>query len=107
MPKLIKRNGKSFYVELAKKGMNPTRVVDTKNGRQIENIIFPYALVSAGGYEVPVLLLKGTQGKTAEEKLNQSNENVEYELATAIRKLTLKERKKNWFIGRVYKAKTA
>lgn len=89
-----KKKREEFYVELTKKGMNPTRVVDTKNGRQIENIIFPYALVSAGGYEVPVLLLKGTQGKTAEEKLNQSNENVEYELATAIRKLTLKERKK-------------
>jgi gliding-associated putative ABC transporter substrate-binding component GldG len=89
-----KKKREEFYVELTKKGMNPTRVVDTKNGRQIENIIFPYALVSAGGYEVPVLLLKGTQGKTAEEKLNQSNENVEYELATAIRKLTVKERKK-------------
>jgi gliding-associated putative ABC transporter substrate-binding component GldG len=89
-----KKKREEFYVELTKKGMNPTRVVDTKNGRQIENIIFPYALVSVGGYEVPVLLLKGTQGKTAEEKLNQSNENVEYELATAIRKLTLKERKK-------------
>jgi ABC-2 type transport system permease protein len=89
-----KKKREEFYVELTKKGMNPTRVVDTKNGRQIENIIFPYALVSAAGYEVPVLLLKGTQGKTAEEKLNQSNENVEYELATAIRKLTLKERKK-------------
>lgn len=89
-----KKKREEFYVELAKKGINPTRVVDTKNGRQVENIIFPYALVSAGRYEVPVLLLKGTQGKTAEEKLNQSNENVEYELATAIRKLTLKERKK-------------
>lgn len=89
-----KKKREEFYMELVKKGINPTNVVDNKNGRQVENIIFPYALVSAGGYEVPVLLLKGTQGKTAEEKLNQSNENVEYELATAIRKLTLKERKK-------------
>jgi gliding-associated putative ABC transporter substrate-binding component GldG len=100
-----KKKREEFYVELAKKGMNPTRVVDTKNGRQIENIIFPYALVSAGGYEVPVLLLKGTQGKTAEEKLNQSNENVEYELATAIRKLTLKERKKIGLLAEFTKLK--
>jgi len=100
-----KNKREEFYVELAKKGMNPTRVVDTKNGRQIENIIFPYALVSAGGYEVPVLLLKGTQGKTAEEKLNQSNENVEYELATAIRKLTLKERKKIGLLAEFTKLK--
>ena len=100
-----KKKREEFYVELAKKGMNPTRVVDTKNGRQIENIIFPYALVSAGGYEVPVLLLKGTQGKTAEEKLNQSNENVEYELATTIRKLTLKERKKIGLLAEFTKLK--
>jgi gliding-associated putative ABC transporter substrate-binding component GldG len=100
-----KKKREEFYVELAKKGMNPTRVVNTKNGRQIENIIFPYALVSAVGYEVPVLLLKGTQGKTAEEKLNQSNENVEYELATAIRKLTLKERKKIGLLAEFTKLK--
>lgn len=100
-----KKKREDFYVDLAKKGMNPTRVVDTKNGRQVENIIFPYALVSAGGYEVPVLLLKGTQGKTAEEKLNQSNENVEYEIATAIRKLTLKERKKIGLLAEFTKLK--
>ena len=93
-----KKKREAFYMELVKKGINPTNVVDNKNGRQVENIIFPYALVQAGGRELPVLLLKGTQGKNAEEKLNQSNENVEYELATAIRKLTLKERKKIGFL---------
>ncbi len=84
----------ALFLNLAKKGLSPTRIVDNKNGRQIENIIFPYAIVSSGGKEVPVLLLKGTQGKTAEEKLNQSCENVEYELVSAIRKLTISERKK-------------
>jgi ABC-2 type transport system permease protein len=95
----------AFYMELAKKGMNPTQIVDNKNGRQVETIIFPYALVSVGGKEVPVLLLKGTQGKTAEEKLNQSYENVEYELATAIRKLTLRERKKIGLLAEFTKLK--
>ncbi len=95
----------AFYVELAKKGMNPTRIVDTKNGRQVETIIFPYALISAGGKEAPVLLLKGTQGNSAEEKLNQSYENVEYELATAIRKLTLRERKKIGLLAEFTKLK--
>jgi ABC-2 type transport system permease protein len=95
----------AFYMELAKKGMNPTQIVDNKNGRQVETIIFPYALVSVAGKEVPVLLLKGTQGKTAEEKLNQSYENVEYELATAIRKLTLHERKKIGLLAEFTKLK--
>jgi ABC-2 type transport system permease protein len=95
----------AFYMELAKKGMNPTQIVDNKNGRQVETIIFPYALVSVAGKEVPVLLLKGTQGKTAEEKLNQSYENVEYELATAIRKLTSRERKKIGLLAEFTKLK--
>lgn len=83
-----------FYAQLMKKGMQPSRVIDTKGGRQVENIVFPYATVSYEGKEVPVQLLKGTEGRTAQEKLNQSYENVEYELANAIRKLTLKEKKK-------------
>ena len=93
------------YAELIKKGMQPTRVVDTKNGRQVENILFPYATVSYEGKEVPVLLLKGTEGRTAQEKLNQSYENIEYEMATAIRKLTLKERKKIGLLAEFTKLK--
>ncbi|AFK03476.1 gliding-associated putative ABC transporter substrate-binding component GldG [Emticicia oligotrophica DSM 17448] len=94
-----------FYMQLAQKGMTPTRIVDTKNGRQVETIIFPYTLVSSGKFELPVLLLKGTQGKTAEEKLNQSYENVEYELATAIRKLTQTDRKKIGLLAEFTKLK--
>lgn len=94
-----------FYAELMKKGMEPTRVIDTKNGRQVENIVFPYASVSYEGKEVPVLLLKGTEGRTAQEKLNQSYENVEYELANAIRKLTLKEKKKIGLLAEFTKLK--
>lgn len=88
-----------FYAQLIKRGMQPSRVIDNKNGRQVENIIFPYASITYEGKEVPVLLLKGTEGRTAQEKLNQSYENIEYELASAIRKLTLKEKKK---IGLLY-----
>jgi len=94
-----------FYAELMKKGMEPTRVIDNKNGRQVENIVFPYASVSYEGKEVPVLLLKGTEGRTAQEKLNQSYENVEYELANAIRKLTLKEKKKIGLLAEFTKLK--
>ncbi|WP_337043014.1 gliding motility-associated ABC transporter substrate-binding protein GldG [Emticicia sp. 17c] len=96
-----------FYEELFKKGMTPTRVVDTKNGRQIENIIFPYATVSYEGKEVPVLLLKGTEGASAQEKLNQSYENVEYELASAIRKLTQKQKKNIGLLTEFTKLKPA
>lgn len=79
---------------LIDKGMQPTNVVDTKNGRRVETLIFPYATVLYNGKETDVLLLKNNQSQTAQEKLNQSYENVEYELATAIRKLTITEKKR-------------
>ena len=83
-----------FYKTLFQKGMQPTNIIDNKEGRRTENIIFPYATVSFGGKELTVLLLKANQTSDAQEKLNQSYENVEYELATAIRKLTIKNKKR-------------
>lgn len=79
---------------LIDKGMQPTNVVDKKNGVRIENMIFPYATLQYKNTETDVLLLKNNQSQTAQEKLNQSYENVEYELATAIRKLTITEKKR-------------
>lgn len=83
-----------LMTSLIEKGMQPTNVVDTKNGRRVESLIFPYATVQFENRETDVLLLKNNQSQTAQEKLNQSYENVEYELATAIRKLTLTEKKR-------------
>ena len=83
-----------FYKTLFDKGMQPTNIIDSKGGRKTENIIFPYATVRFGDKELTVLLLKGNQANDAQEKLNQSYENIEYEFATAIRKLTIKNKKK-------------
>lgn len=82
------------YKKLIDKGLQPTNIIDTKNGRKVETLVFPYAVISSGKNEIATLLLKGNEAQNATEKLNQSYENVEYELATSIRKLTLKERKK-------------
>lgn len=77
-----------FYQSLVDKGMQPTNLYDNVDGKKIQKIIFPYALVSYQGRELPVLLLKGNLASSAKEKLNQSIENIEYELATAIKNLT-------------------
>lgn len=90
----------TVFKELIARGMQPTNIVDNEAGKRTENIIFPYATLSYKNpesgkmLETDVLLLKNNQSLSAQEKLNQSYENVEYELATAIRKLTLKEKKK-------------
>ncbi|MEM8565691.1 MAG: gliding motility-associated ABC transporter substrate-binding protein GldG, partial [Bacteroidota bacterium] len=83
-----------FVQGLMAKGIQPTNVIDQENGQRIEKLVVPGAIVSYGGVEVGVMLLKGNQAATSEQKLNQSIEGIEYQLASAIGKLTSLDRKK-------------
>jgi ABC-2 type transport system permease protein len=83
-----------FYRSLAQKGIQPTNLYDTEDGKRIEKLIFPGAVISFGGRETSVMLLKGKRGVSPDEQLNQSVENVEFELASAIEKLSKLERKR-------------
>lgn len=77
-----------FMADLASKGIQPTNVIDTRDGERIEKIIFPGAVVSYGGVEKGVMLLKANKAGSHEEKINQSIEGIEFELANAVYKLT-------------------
>ena len=70
-----------FMADLAAKGIQPTNVIDTKNGQRVEKIIFPGVTISYGGMELGVMLLKGNKAATPAEEINQSIEGIEYELA--------------------------
>jgi gliding-associated putative ABC transporter substrate-binding component GldG len=83
-----------FYATLFKKGLKPTNLGATENGKRVEKIIFPYAVVSVGGQDRNVLLLRGNQAAPADVRLNQSIEGLEYELASTIRTLTPSLRKR-------------
>lgn len=83
-----------FIRELGSKGISPTNVVESKEGQTAAKLIFPGALVSYGGFETGVMLLKGNKAQTPEEEINQSIEGVEYELANAIYKMTNTDRKR-------------
>lgn len=87
-----------FMQGLAQKGIIPTNVVDPKDGQVTEKIIFPGLLVSYGGFEKGVTLLKGNKASTSEEQINQSIEGVEYELANAIYTLVNTDRKRVGFV---------
>ncbi|NJM26789.1 MAG: hypothetical protein HC859_16255 [Bacteroidia bacterium] len=76
-----------FMQELGQKGITPTRVVDPKGGQVTEKIIFPGALISYGGVETGVMLLKGNKASSPEQEINQSIEGIEFELANGIYKL--------------------
>ncbi|MBZ0246586.1 MAG: gliding motility-associated ABC transporter substrate-binding protein GldG [Cyclobacteriaceae bacterium] len=77
-----------FMNELVSKGISPMNVIDNKGGQRTEKIVFPGAVVSYGGFEKGVMLLKGNRASSSDEVLNQSIEGLEYELANTIQQLT-------------------
>lgn len=83
----------AFQKELIQKGLMPANLVASENGQTTEQLVYPWAVVSYKGRELPVLLLKGNRSGSREEQLNQSIEGIEYELASAIRRLTVKQKK--------------
>jgi len=83
-----------FMAELARKGIQPTNIVDTRDGQRTEKIAFPGVLLASGGRELGVTLLKDNKSRTPDEKINQSIEGIEYELVNAIYKLTAQDRKR-------------
>ena len=74
--------------KLQQRGLLPTNLFANEGGKRTEKLIFPGAIVSYKGKETAVLLLKGNKSASSEEQLNQSYEGVEFQLASAIRKLT-------------------
>ena len=89
---------RQLYLQLAKKGLQPTNLNFMQDGKKSELIIFPGALVCLGEKEIPALFLKGNSSSSPEEILNQSVEGVEFELLSAIRKITVKQKKKIRFL---------
>jgi ABC-2 type transport system permease protein len=85
---LSQKARQEFMADLAAKGIQPTNVIDTRDGDRVEKIIFPGVVISYGGAEKGVMLLKGNKAATPEEEINQSIEGIEFELANAIYKLT-------------------
>ncbi|MGY2132799.1 gliding motility-associated ABC transporter substrate-binding protein GldG [Hymenobacter sp. HD11105] len=82
-----------YYETLIKKGLRPTNLAATENGKRVEKIVFPWATVAVGPREKQVLLLRGNQTASSDVRLNQSIEGLEYELASNIRKLAPGRRK--------------
>ncbi len=84
-----------FMADLSARGIQPTNVIDKKDGQRIEKIIFPGVIISYGGLETGVMLLKGNKASS----INQSIESIEYELANAIYKLANENQKQIGFVS--------
>ena len=76
-----------FLVSLAQKGIQPTDVFLTEEGKRIQKRIVPGVVISYGSAEKGVQLLKGNKAASPEQRLNQSIEGIEYELAKVIEEM--------------------
>jgi ABC-2 type transport system permease protein len=83
-----KKTQKDLYKQLYKLGLTPTNIQERdEDGKLIQKIIFPGAIVSYAGREIAVDFLKNNLNRTPEENLNASIEAIEFNLIQAIRKL--------------------
>jgi ABC-2 type transport system permease protein len=77
-----------LYAQLYQKGIQPSTLEERTNEGLNRKYIFPGALVSYSNQEIAVQLLKDQLGAAPEVMLNNSVQNLEYEICNAIRKVT-------------------
>lgn len=77
-----------LYHQLAEKGLQPTNLEEKSKEGSTQKIIFPGAIVSYSNQEIPVQLLKDQLGTAPAAMLNNSIQNLEYEITSAIHKVT-------------------
>ncbi len=76
------------YQQLQDDGLQYTSIRTRGKGSQSEVIVWPGAIISFQGKKLPVQLLRSQLRATDAEAVNRSVNNLEYELASAIRKIT-------------------
>ena len=81
-----------YMQSIIAKGLQPTDVFINEEGARKQKRIFVGVIVNYGNRELGVQLFKGNQTVTPEERLNQSIEGIEYELANAIHQITQESR---------------
>ncbi|BDD08842.1 gliding motility-associated ABC transporter substrate-binding protein GldG [Fulvitalea axinellae] len=80
--------------KLTSLGVPSTRIHENKEGKKTTRVAFPGAVINYKGQETGISLLKGSTSGSSQESLNQSIENVEYEIASAIQDLASGDKKR-------------
>lgn len=75
------------FQQLQSQGLKYYELTENSSGSQSVQRVFPGAVLSLGGVEVPVNLLIDQLGASPERQINASVQNLEYNLANAIRSL--------------------
>ncbi|MFA5974259.1 MAG: gliding motility-associated ABC transporter substrate-binding protein GldG [Lentimicrobiaceae bacterium] len=88
----------AMYTQLAQSGLNATDLQVKDESGMTRKLIFPGAVVSYKGKEMPMDLLLTQVGKPPSEVLNNSVQALEFSLINVIRKLSIKQKQKIAFI---------
>ncbi|MBS1570727.1 MAG: gliding motility-associated ABC transporter substrate-binding protein GldG [Bacteroidetes bacterium] len=86
------------YETLQKQGLQYTSIRLQGKGSQGEMIVWPGAIITYRGKSLPLQLLKSQLRATDAEMVNRSVNNLEYEMASAIRQITSAHRAKVAFL---------
>lgn len=90
---------KKEYADLYSKGLKPINIqAKDKEGGASEKTVFPSAIISYKGIDIAVSLLKNNVALSADENLNNSMQNVEYELIKSIYNISNKKVEKIAFL---------
>ncbi|MDR1810740.1 MAG: Gldg family protein, partial [Prevotella sp.] len=91
-PYILGGSRDEVFAKMAGQNMNGIALNETdREGKTSQKIIYPYAQAICGTDTLAINLLKNIAGYTAEENINASIENIEFELIDAIRLLEKKE----------------
>jgi gliding-associated putative ABC transporter substrate-binding component GldG len=89
----------AVFNELTGKGLIPLTIRETDaEGGSTQRMVFPCAIVSYKGKEMPVNFVKSGQTLSVDESLNLALQNLEYEIANVIQKISRKSKEKIAFI---------
>lgn len=87
-------NPQETVAQLQSLGLQPANVnVVEENGKVSNELVFPWAMVNYNDQTVKVPLLKNKLGSSAEERINNSVQQLEYAFADAFTKLSIEEKK--------------
>lgn len=86
-------NPQETVAQLQSLGLQPANINIVENGKVSNELVFPWAMVNHNDRTVRVPLLKNKQGSTAEERINNSVQQLEYAFADAFTKLSIEEKK--------------
>ena len=86
-------NPQETVAQLESLGLQPANVTVEENGKVSNELVFPWAMVNYNDQTVKVPLLKNKLGSSAEDRINNSVQQLEYAFADAFTKLSIEEKK--------------